>query len=190
MHIQIQSLRPTSAVFLVATRLNWLLFYVITVPSKSACFTGKQVITGQGCVDNHILHARHQADHQCEKLETAAKGMLQTRALVETILSSEDHRATPPAGLKKPRSVKAQKTAAKVQLMKLKMKSSGDNSLPQTERVYFLVKLKPKLPKLFNVKTLQVTPPGGRPARGAWVSSRYFSKFSRYPPNYFYLTII
>jgi hypothetical protein len=33
----------------------------------------------------------------------------------------------------------AQKTAAKVQLMKLKMKSAGDSGLPETERLYFLV---------------------------------------------------
>jgi hypothetical protein len=33
----------------------------------------------------------------------------------------------------------AQKTAAKVQLMKLKMKSLGDSGLPETERLYFLV---------------------------------------------------
>ncbi len=33
----------------------------------------------------------------------------------------------------------AQKTAAKVQLMKLKMKSLGDSGLPESERLYFLV---------------------------------------------------
>ena len=102
-----------------------------------------------------LLH-RHQPDHHCEKLEAAARGMTNTRAVVENILSAADHGGKPPAGVKKPRSLKAQKTAAKVQLMKLKMKSNGDKSLPQTERIYFLV-----------------TPPGGRPARGAWVSSRW-----------------
>ena len=43
---------------------------------------------------------------------------------------------------KKPRkklSLAAQKTAAKVQLMKLKMKSVGQGGLPEGERVYFLV---------------------------------------------------
>lgn len=73
------------------------------------------------------------------------RGMVTTRALVENILSSADQQGTSQPAVKKPRSVKAQKIAAKVQLMKLKMKSKGDNSLPQTERVYFLVKLKPKL---------------------------------------------
>ena len=55
------------------------------------------------------------------------------------ILASAPEKPTPP---RKPRSVKAQKTAAKVQLMKLKMKSkAGDNGLPQEERVYLLVSL-------------------------------------------------
>ena len=40
---------------------------------------------------------------------------------------------------KKKLSKSAQKTAAKVQLMKLKMKSRGQTSLPEDERVYFLV---------------------------------------------------
>ena len=58
-----------------------------------------------------------------------------TKAVVKEILAKSTDQKTP----KKLRSVKAQKTAAKVQLMKLKMKSSGDKSLPQDERVYFLV---------------------------------------------------
>jgi hypothetical protein len=37
------------------------------------------------------------------------------------------------------KSLAAQKTAAKVQLMKLKMKSVGLASLPEAERTYFLV---------------------------------------------------
>ena len=86
------------------------------------------------------LYVRHQEDHHCEKLEPAAREMRSTKALVENILSSADHGEKSAAVVKKPRSVKAQKTAAKVQLMKLKMKSNGDKSLPQTERVYFLVK--------------------------------------------------
>ena len=102
-----------------------------------------------------LLH-RHQPDHHCEKLEPVYNGMTNTKAVVENILSTADQGGKPTAFVKKPRSLKAQKTAAKVQLMKLKMKSNGDKTLPQTERIYFLV-----------------TPPGGRPARGAWVSSRW-----------------
>merc|ERR1712098_322834 len=59
---------------------------------------------------------------------------------------------------KKIRSVKAQKTAAKVQLMKLKMKSFGNKTLPQEERIYFMV-----------------TPPKvtGKPASAVWVSNKW-----------------
>ena len=63
--------------------------------------------------------------------------MADTQAVVQQILSS--HNTNTNTVQKKPRSLKAQKTAAKVQLMKLKMKSNGDKSVPQTERVYFLV---------------------------------------------------
>ena len=66
--------------------------------------------------------------------------MTATKAVVKEILAKFSEQKTP----KKLRSVKAQKTAAKVQLMKLKMKSSGDKSLPQEERVYFLVSRKDK----------------------------------------------
>ena len=62
--------------------------------------------------------------------------MTATKAVVQEILESKKDQSQAP---KKLRSVKAQRTAAKVQLMKLKMKSCGDKSLPQEERAYFLV---------------------------------------------------
>jgi len=77
--------------------------------------------------------------------------MQATREVVKGILTSVPEQ---PIKIRKPRSVKAQKTAAKVQLMKLKMKSKGDSGLPQEERVYLLVTLP---------KTLQKQP------QGAWV---------------------
>jgi len=100
-----------------------------------------------------LLH-RHQADHNCPKLETGVRGMTETKVVVEKILSSQNQNSASEV-LKKPRSVKAQKTAAKVQLMKLKMKSSGDKSVPQSERIYFLV-----------------TPPksSGKSASGVWTN--------------------
>jgi len=81
--------------------------------------------------------------------------MTQTKAKVEEILSAQ---AVVPVKSRKIRSLKAQKTAAKVQLMKLKMKSSGDKSLPQQERVYFLV-----------------TPPkeSNKAPAGVWVSEKW-----------------
>jgi len=83
------------------------------------------------------LGHRHQSDHSCIKLVAPTHTMTQTKAKVEEIVNAQ---ATNPVKPKKLRSLKAQKTAAKVQLMKLKMKSTGDKSLPQQERVYFLVK--------------------------------------------------
>ena len=62
--------------------------------------------------------------------------MTATKAVVQEILESKKDQSHAP---KKLRSVKAQRTSAKVQLMKLKMKSCGDKSLPQEERAYFLV---------------------------------------------------
>lgn len=101
------------------------------------------------------LQHRHQQDHDCPKLVLPQKSMTATKAVVDEILSSAP---APPKAEKKVRSVKAQKTAAKVQLMKLKMKSIGDKSLPQEERIYFLV-----------------TPPKstGKSPTGVWVSSRW-----------------
>ena len=81
--------------------------------------------------------------------------MTQTKAKVEEIINAK---VNVPVKSKKIRSLKAQKTAAKVQLMKLKMKSTGDKSLPQQERVYFLV-----------------TPPkeSNKAPVGVWVSEKW-----------------
>ena len=65
-----------------------------------------------------FLFGRHQQDHDCPKLVLPQKSMTATKAVVDEILSSAP---APPKAEKKVRSVKAQKTAAKVQLMKLKM---------------------------------------------------------------------
>ena len=75
-----------------------------------------------------------------------------TKAVVKEILAKSSEQKTP----KKLRSVKAQKTAAKVQLMKLKMKSLGDKSLPQEERVYFLVRMRRNI-KVYYVYVIQIS---------------------------------
>ena len=114
------------------------------------------------------LGHRHQSEHACTLLREISKPMQATREVVKVnfrisvrwlilplcqgILTSASEQ---PVQIRKPRSVKAQKTAAKVQLMKLKMKSkAGDPGLPQDERVYLLVTLP---------KTLQKQP------QGSWV---------------------
>ena len=106
------------------------------------------------------LGHRHQSEHSCANLQEVARPMQATSEVVKVtskvskvpfdkkfqgILASAPEKPTTP---RKPRSVKAQKTAAKVQLMKLKMKSkAGDNGLPQEERVYLLVSLPKALQK-------------------------------------------
>ena len=64
--------------------------------------------------------------------------MQKTKELVNDIVAQQKAKEAekPP---KVPRNAKAQKMAAKVQLMKLKMKSNGTLQLPQEERIYFKV---------------------------------------------------
>ena len=100
------------------------------------------------------LGHRHQSEHSCALLEEVARPMAATKAVVAAVLAT-----TAPRPARTPRSLKAQKTAAKVQLMKLKMSSKlGDAGVPQGERLYLLV----SPPKAL-----------GRPAAGAWVSSAW-----------------
>jgi len=100
------------------------------------------------------LGHRHQSEHSCALLEELVRPMAATKAAVAAVLA-----AAAPRPARTPRSLKAQRTAAKVQLMKLKMSSRlGDAGVPQAERLYLLV-----------------APPRalGRPAAGAWVSSAW-----------------
>lgn len=101
------------------------------------------------------LGHRFQSDHGCIELKAPTRAMAETKAMVDQILNTQNSLQVK----KKPlRSVKAQKTAAKVQLMKLKMKSVGDKGLPQQERVYFLV----TPPKLYN-----------KQSSGVWISEKW-----------------
>lgn len=83
------------------------------------------------------LTHRHQDSHKCSNLIIRGPIMSQTKALVNNIINNQSE--TKPRTERKKMSKSAQKTAAKVQLMKLKMKSKGQTSLPEPERVYFLV---------------------------------------------------
>jgi len=102
------------------------------------------------------LSHRHQDSHECPELCTKKAPMSNTKALVTSIIQDNQSKPKPE---KKKLSRAAQKTAAKVQLMKLKMKSLGDRSLPDQERVHFLV---------------QPPEESGKPACGCFVS-KYWS---------------
>jgi hypothetical protein len=83
--------------------------------------------------------------------------MQNTRNLIEKLTGNVTQQEAP---YKPPRNAKAQKTAAKVALMKLKMKSLGNQSLPQEERFYFRV----MLPKSVSAKM---------PSAGVFVSENW-----------------
>ncbi len=93
-----------------------------------------------GCGRHFCLAHRHGRDHSCAKLEEEEDirrrqlEMPATKEMVARITSSSCDSQP-----KKLRSAKSRKTAAKVQLMKLKLKSKGNSGLPQDERVYLKV---------------------------------------------------
>ena len=106
-------------------------------------------ITCSACEVQYCLDHRHQRDHKCPKYEEPKERLVKTKELTEKIVSKAAAESAPK---RVPRNAKAQKMAAKVQLMKLKMKSEGRQSVPQTERFYFKV-LPPKSLKKSPVGT-------------------------------------
>jgi len=130
-------------------------------PSRYPCSVegcGKAELAPVFCPDCGImicLAHRHQSDHNCSEFVPVKKIMTATKSLVENIV--KDNKPVVRRSDTKVRSLKAQKMAAKVQLMKLKMKSTGDSGLPQGEKLYLLV-----------------TPPGGSvEGKGVWVSNTW-----------------
>ena len=95
------------------------------------------VTTCPVCDTEFCMDHRLELDHQCTKVyeNHIEDSMQKTQALVASILASK--RDKPP---KDPKIVKDQKMAAKVQLMKLKMKAQGLKSIPSNERIYFGIK--------------------------------------------------
>ena len=84
------------------------------------------------CDLNFCLKHRHQVDHVCSKITEPEEKMKLT----------QQHIASLPAKEKpKSRGRKSSKTAAKVMLMKLKMKAVGDKSIPDTEKTFLLLAL-------------------------------------------------
>ena len=83
----------------------------------------------QFCMDHRL-----EVDHKCSKVyeNHIEDSMPKTKALVASILASKPKRD--------PKVVKDQKMAAKVQLMKLKMKAQGSKAIMSSERIYFGIK--------------------------------------------------
>ncbi|KAK3864736.1 hypothetical protein Pcinc_029596 [Petrolisthes cinctipes] len=88
------------------------------------------------CTHNFCLAHRHQVDHECSSYQPSENPMSQAAIKIQEITNRLDA-----ADSKKGQGRKSDKLAAKVQLMKLKQRSSGKSGLTQEERLYFLVML-------------------------------------------------
>ena len=127
---------------------------------NGCCKTELAPIRCSRCDVQVCLSHRAEQDHACSKFELPKERMVKTREVVETIAKkNEEGREAASNKAKLHRNPKAQRMAAKVQLMKLKQKSKGDQSLPAEERIYFRV----------------ILPKGGKggPPVGAFVSRKW-----------------
>ena len=79
------------------------------------------------CSKNFCMAHRLEKDHNCNYVPPAY--MPKTAELVKNITAKGSPRPT--------KLIKNQKTAAKVQLMKIKMNAVGNKSIPSTDRIFF-----------------------------------------------------
>ncbi|XP_067122579.1 AN1-type zinc finger protein 1-like [Centruroides vittatus] len=91
------------------------------------------------CKHIFCLQHRHQVDHKCEKLKQA----ICDKQSKTVKLLAEVKPVQVPTQFK---SEKSKKTAAKIQLMKMKLNAFGNNNLPLSERAYFKI----HFPKKYN----------------------------------------
>ena len=108
------------------------------------------------CNENFCMVHRLEKDHRCGYIKP--EHMPKTAELVTQIV--EKHQQENKSDInqvKKPKvlNAKAQKTAAKVQLMKLKQKSAGQKSIPMNDRAYFRIHL--PLSKISTIKASEKT---------------------------------
>ncbi|KAK3085382.1 hypothetical protein FSP39_002491, partial [Pinctada imbricata] len=90
----------------------------------------------QHCHRNFCLTHRHQQDHSCPNIEVKETPVYKTAEHVQKIIDSKNQ-----IPKKTPTRKKQSKTAAKVALMKMKMKATGDKGIPQEDRVFLEVYL-------------------------------------------------
>lgn len=89
-----------------------------------------------GCSKKFCLRHRHQVDHHCPEYKPPVNPMAEAAEKIQKITERLGSGAS-----SKGQGRKSDKLAAKVQLMKLKQKSSGQQSLPQEERIYLMILL-------------------------------------------------
>ncbi|XP_074646519.1 AN1-type zinc finger protein 1-like [Tubulanus polymorphus] len=81
------------------------------------------------CRNNFCLSHRHAQDHRCASITKESENSYKHTAKATSIGS----RPLPSKGFGR----KSKKTLAKVALMKVKQKATGDKGIPETERLYF-----------------------------------------------------
>lgn len=93
------------------------------------------------CQENFCMSHRLEKDHECGYRKP--DHMPKTANLVSQILEKSQTESNDANQHKRHKvlNAKAQKTAAKVQLMKLKQKAMGQKAIQQEDRIYFLVHL-------------------------------------------------
>lgn len=108
------------------------------------------------CHENFCMLHRLEKDHECGFVKP--EHMPKTAELVTQIVEKRQQENKSDINqVKKPKvlSAKAQKTAAKVQLMKLKQNSAGHKNIPMNDRAYFRVYL--PVCKTSTIKGLEKT---------------------------------
>ena len=108
------------------------------------------------CNENFCMVHRLEKDHKCGYVKP--EHMPKTAELVTLIAEKhQQENKNDISNVKKPKilNAKAQKTAAKVQLMKLKQNSAGQENIPMNDRTYFRIYL--PLSKLSSIKRTEKT---------------------------------
>ncbi|XP_073233796.1 AN1-type zinc finger protein 1-like isoform X3 [Porites lutea] len=85
------------------------------------------------CHNNYCVRHRHQTDHKCSALPDK-QARIKPEDRIKEIIGKELNKEK-----KGPGGMRNERRAAKVALMKIKMKAIGDPSVPQDERVYLRV---------------------------------------------------
>lgn len=104
--------------------------------SFEECSGGELVpVICEHCHMNYCFRHRHQVDHQCPVLPQK-QPRVTPQERIQQIIGKELCKEKKGRG-----GVRNESRAAKVALMKIKMKATGDSSIPQDERIYLRVLL-------------------------------------------------
>jgi len=98
-----------------------------------------QVTECPACCSKFCMDHRIESDHKCSNLDHNRRdgSLNKTKAHVQNILASKKPKADP-------KVIKNQKMAAKVQLMKLKMKAEGNKGIPAEQRIFLGLRTRKK----------------------------------------------